>query len=68
MKNSNSRTNIEREFLKTDVLKGLKMTDAVGLREIVPNSCLPERCREFIIHTGKLGRVDDDVEILASEK
>ena len=37
------------------------MTDAIGLREVVPNSCLPERCREFNIHTGKLCRVDVEI-------
>ena len=47
--------------MKIDPKQGFKMTDAIGLREVVPNSCLPERCREFNIHTGKLCRVDVEI-------
>ena len=29
------------------------MDSPVGLREVVPNQTLPEKCKEFVISTGK---------------
>ena len=37
------------------VKKNKKMSDfPVGLREVVPNQTVPEKCREFSINTGKI--------------
>jgi hypothetical protein len=31
------------------------MTDfPIGLREVVPNQTVPEKCREFLINTGNI--------------
>jgi len=29
----------------------------IGLREVVPNQTVPERCREFLINTGQFNAV-----------
>jgi hypothetical protein len=47
---------LQSRFFSISPLKLVIMADSpIGLREVIPNQTVPEKCKDFTINTGKNG-------------